>query len=90
MLSAINSMFRWYQHAARCFVYFSDVVLSYNIPDSQLYQITWKDAFRKSRQFTRGWILQELTAPRSVEFFSKGGKAFGSKISLEQDISEVT
>lgn len=87
---AINSMFRWYQHAARCYVFLSDVVLPHDAPDLQLYHITWKSAFRRSRWFTRGWTLQELIAPPTVEFFSKEGKELGNKISLEQDLHEVT
>ena len=87
---AINSMFRWYQEAAKCYVYLSDVVLPHDAPDLQLYHIIWKTSFRKSRWFTRGWTLQELIAPPVVEFFSKEGKALGNKISLEQDIHEAT
>lgn len=33
---AIDSMFRWYQHAARCYVFLSDVVLPHDVPDLQL------------------------------------------------------
>jgi hypothetical protein len=87
---AITSMFRWYQRAAKCYVFLSDVELPHDAPDLQTYHITWKDAFRKSRWFTRGWTLQELIAPRTVEFFSKEGKALGNRISLELDIHEVT
>jgi hypothetical protein len=42
----------------------------------------WKTAFRKCRWFSRGWTLQELIAPASVEFFSKGGQLLGSKRSF--------
>jgi hypothetical protein len=34
--------------------------------------------------------LQELLAPPVVEFFSKDGKQLGSKISLEQEIHDIT
>jgi hypothetical protein len=34
--------------------------------------------------------LQELLAPASAEFFSVNSKLLGSKISLEQDIHEIT
>ncbi|KAH7360964.1 hypothetical protein BKA65DRAFT_604235 [Rhexocercosporidium sp. MPI-PUGE-AT-0058] len=44
------------------------------------------EAFRKSRWFTRGWTLQELLAPRSVEFFSQDGKRLGDKNSLDKQI----
>ena len=88
--TAINSMFRWYQRAAKCYVFLSDVAVPDNVADPQLYRITWENAFRKSRWFTRGWTLQELLAPASVEFFSKEGRPLGSKISLEQEVHETT
>ncbi|OCK72920.1 HET-domain-containing protein, partial [Lepidopterella palustris CBS 459.81] len=87
---AINSMFRWYQRASKCYVYMADVQVPEEVTDVQVFRITWEDAFRGSRWFTRGWTLQELLAPASVEFFSKEGKRLGSKISLEQEIHEVT
>jgi heterokaryon incompatibility protein (HET) len=66
---AINSMFRWYRDAAKCYVYLADVsrpALDADITSSQL---PWEMSFRKSRWFTRGWTLQELVSPASVEFF---------------------
>src|SRR2546421_3871235 len=88
--TAINSMFRWYQRATRCYVYLSDVEVPGEVIDVQSFRITWEDAFRRSRWFTRGWTLQELIAPSMVEFFSKEGKRLGSKISLELEIHEIT
>ena len=64
--SSLNSMFRWYQMATKCYVYLLDV--SAHIENTQP-----EAAFRKSRWFTRGWTLQELLAPKSVEFFSEEG-----------------
>jgi hypothetical protein len=89
---AVISMFRWYQNAAKCYVYLSDVV-SENEDQCQqtgLRRSTWKVSFRNSRWFTRGWTLQELLAPRCVEFFSKDGYKLGSKISLCQMLHEIT
>jgi hypothetical protein len=86
--TAINSMFRWYQNAALCYVYLSDVSTSRNAANQQ--ETTWKAAFRESRWFRRGWTLQELIAPASVEFFSREGHQLGSKKTLEQDIHEIT
>ncbi|KAF2186892.1 kinesin light chain [Zopfia rhizophila CBS 207.26] len=43
-----------------------------------------------SRWFTRGWTLQELLAPASVEFFSREGQRLGDKRSLERQIHEIT
>jgi hypothetical protein len=88
--TALNSMFRWYQRATNCYVYLSDVHIPDEVIDVQAFRITWEDAFRRSRWFHRGWTLQELLAPASVEFFSANSKQLGSKISLEQDIHEIT
>jgi hypothetical protein len=88
--TAINSMFRWYQRAKRCYVYLSDVFVPDEVIDAQAFPITWLDAFRRSRWFTRGWTLQELLAPATVDFFSKECKRLGSKITLEQEIHVIT
>ncbi|KAF2728246.1 HET-domain-containing protein [Polyplosphaeria fusca] len=85
---AINSMFRWYQNAARCYVYLSDVLTAKGKANSNTYE--WESAFRKSKWFTRGWTLQELLAPRIVEFFSRQGERLGDKGSLRQQIHEIT
>ena len=63
---AINSMYRWYAEAERCFVY--------------LYDYDLKDKPRDltvSKWFTRGWTLQELIAPKAVEFFDKNWERIG-------------
>lgn len=86
--NAINSMFRWYKNAAKCYALISDV--STHTIDAEQSQDTWLESFRNSRWFTRGWTLQELLAPASVEFFSSEGHRLGDKISLEQQIHEVT
>ncbi|PMD42130.1 YVTN repeat-like/Quino protein amine dehydrogenase [Hyaloscypha variabilis F] len=85
---AINSMFRWYQNAIRCYVYLSDVSAATRENDSVGF--AWEPALRTSRWFTRGWTLQELLAPRSVEFFSQEGNRLGNKKTLERQIHEIT
>jgi hypothetical protein len=88
--TAINSMFRWYQRAQKCYVYLSDVSVSNEVNSAQACRISWEHAFRRSRWFKRGWTLQELLAPASVEFFSREGKRLGSRMSLEEEIREIT
>ncbi|KAH8684251.1 heterokaryon incompatibility protein-domain-containing protein [Tricladium varicosporioides] len=87
LAEAITSMFRWYQNAAKCYVYLSDVwtdnQVSLSLESLQL-------ALQKSRWFTRGWTLQELIAPQSVEFFCSNCNPLGSKRSLEQPLHEIT
>jgi hypothetical protein len=79
---AINSMYQWYLGATRCYVYLSDVT-TIGLSGTDL-------AFEKSRWFTRGWTLQELLAPKSVEFFSVEGDLLGDKGSLVQKITKIT
>jgi hypothetical protein len=88
--TAINSMFRWYRRASKCYVYLSDISVPEEVTNAEAFRITWEEAFRRSRWFSRGWTLQELLAPATVEFFSKEGKRLGSRISLEQEIHEIT
>jgi hypothetical protein len=87
---AITSMYRWYQRATKCYVHLSDVSIRKRERDNESSQNTWEQAFRQSRWFTRGWTLQELLAPLSVEFFSIEGSRLGNKQSLEQQIHEIT
>jgi hypothetical protein len=87
---AINSMFRWYCNAAKCYVYLSDVSSPAFDTNDKFNQLPCESAFRKSRWFTRGWTLQELLAPRSVEFFSQEGNRLGDKRSLERQVHEIT
>ena len=81
---AINSMFRWYRDSTRCYVYLSDV----SITDQD--DLSWEPAFETSRWFTRGWTLQELLAPASVDFFTQEGVRLGDKRSLEQKVHKTT
>ncbi|KAH6664150.1 hypothetical protein B0J14DRAFT_661457 [Halenospora varia] len=83
---AINSMFRWYRTSTKCYVYLPDVSRTAVNTDD----LGWESAFRKCRWFTRGWTLQELIALISVEFFCRKSTRLGSKISLQQQIHEIT
>jgi hypothetical protein len=88
LTTAINSMFRWYQYAARCYVYLSDV--SVRSQDGQFVHVEWESAFCNSRWFTRGWTLQELLAPKVVDFYSRDRIRLGDKHSLGQQIVGTT
>jgi len=87
---AINSMFRWYQNSARCYVYLSDISVTHWGGGKQPPEIAPEVALGASRWFTRGWTLQELLAPSSVEFFTRDGYRLGDKKSLEQKIHDIT
>jgi hypothetical protein len=90
LAEAINSMFRRYQNAVKCYVYLSDVSTKKRKASDSFTEYTWEPAFRSSKWFTRGWTLQELIAPTLVEFFSKEWEFLGDKKSLERPICEIT
>jgi hypothetical protein len=74
---AINSMYWWYQCSAKCYVYLTDVATS-------------GPALDTSKWFTRGWTLQELLAPSSVEFFASDHTLLGDKFWLSGRIHRIT
>jgi hypothetical protein len=75
LAEAINSMFRWYSESQVCYTYLCD------IPSDG------SKSLETSRWFTRGWTLQELIAPRTVEFYSQDWKPLGHK--GQQDVLSV-
>ncbi|KAK1676317.1 heterokaryon incompatibility protein-domain-containing protein, partial [Colletotrichum godetiae] len=70
---AINSMFRWYKEAEICFAYLSDVV--HSEPGTEECETT----LAGSRWFTRGWTLQELLAPPSLDFYAQDWRPLGPR-----------
>jgi len=82
---AINSMFKWYRNAKKCYVYLTDVSTTSGADCD-----SWEPAFLKSRWFSRSWTLQELLAPRVVEFFSREGQKLGDKKILQKLLHEAT
>jgi hypothetical protein len=87
---AIQSMFRWYRSATKCYVYLSDVSMKKRKIRNSSSAFSWEPAFKSSRWFARGWTLQELLAPTIVEFYSQEGKILGSKTSLKLMIHKTT
>lgn len=87
---AINSMFRWYKDAAVCYVFLTDVSTVKRKVDNESSLASWEPAFRVSRWFTRGWTLQELLAPRNINFFSREGKMLGGIPQLFDILHSVT
>ncbi|KAF5372196.1 hypothetical protein D9758_004918 [Tetrapyrgos nigripes] len=80
---ALNSMYQYYEDAAMCYVYLSDVSGEYHPRNA-------KSNFRDSRWFRRGWTLQELLAPEYVVFLDKGWERIGTRWSLRDVVSAVT
>ncbi|KAJ1329647.1 HET domain-containing protein [Microdochium nivale] len=62
LTKSINSMFKWYENAEVCFAFLDDVK-----PDP------WEPSrtpIENSEWMERGWTLQELLAPKRVEFYA--------------------
>jgi hypothetical protein len=78
---AIGSMFRWYKDSAKCYVYLTDVSTKF---------FDYLDQFPESKWFTRGWTLQELLAPKDVEFYTTEAISIGRKSELVHTIADIT
>jgi hypothetical protein len=76
-------MFLWYRDAQVCYVYLSDVDTADERNNIDL-------QFRRSLLFSRGWTLQELLAPETLEFFDKNWIEIGTKYSLQERITKAT
>jgi hypothetical protein len=77
-------MYKWYQTAQICYVYLSDVG-SLRYDDASV-----KDELTRSAWFTRGWTLQELIAPRMLEFRDSDWEVLGSRSTMALDLSRIT
>lgn len=82
---AINSMYKWYENSSVCFAYLSDI--QEEIQSDESFQIS---EFATSCWFSRGWTLQELIAPRSVEFYNSDWIRIGDKRSMATELSSIT
>lgn len=98
LTEGINSMFRWYQEAAVCYVFLFDMPsISGNAETFEIGEGGFKspdpkflDAFESSRWLTRGWTLQELIAPRNVLFLDVEWKPRASKSACAKFLSTAT
>ncbi|KAK1835297.1 heterokaryon incompatibility protein-domain-containing protein [Podospora conica] len=86
---SINSMFMWYQKAAICYAYLSDISTGTSESDSNNAGNT-STPFTSSQWFTRGWTLQELIAPSRVAFYNTLWEPIGTKSELCDKIQEWT
>ncbi|KAL7931732.1 hypothetical protein V8C35DRAFT_329386 [Trichoderma chlorosporum] len=80
---AINSMFRWYNRASFCYAYLSDVPDDDDPPKPG-------SKFRASRWFQRGWTLQELLAPKKLQFYNSKWRCIGTRGTMCTVIMNIT
>lgn len=74
-------MFQWYRDAEVCYAWLADL-----LPEDT----SSAESFLRCRWFTRGWTLQELIAPRHVEFYDKSWGLRGTKSDLKDILISVT
>lgn len=98
---AINSMYKWYEWSAECYVHLANVEFSSselslkNQSGEAFWHIpggwpTFRDRFSKSSWFKRGWTLQELIAPTRVVFYDSHWNEIGPLKQIYRDVAEVT
>jgi hypothetical protein len=84
-------MYNWYSGAGICYAYLSDIFSRFSVRDPGWDGVfDAKRVFRRSRWFSRGWTLQELIAPSTVEFYASDWTEIGTKSELQQEISNIT
>jgi hypothetical protein len=83
---SLNSMFQWYQEAAECYTYLSDVLALGQ--DASVFKQQGSEKI--SEWFERGWTLQELLAPKTMTFFDKHWVAIGTRSQLASQIESIT
>jgi len=77
-----EAVHRWYEQAAVCYAYLLDVDTTSNEPvTTQLIESDW---------FTRGWTLQELLAPKVIEFYDRNWTFMGTRKSLQHAVSQAS
>jgi hypothetical protein len=90
MLSVLFSLLGWYGSTMQHFFHSRHVPCPYISSDLVYSQQKPESMLQHSRWFTRGWTLQELLAPSTVEFFSKEGIKLGDKLSLAKELHGIT
>ncbi|KAL4078823.1 hypothetical protein V8B97DRAFT_1864703 [Scleroderma yunnanense] len=85
---AIHSMYRWYENASVCYAYLHDVADS-SFP-SERHDARFPASNGWPEWFSRGWTLQELIAPRNVQFFNKDWQPIGDKKTLAHILTVIT
>lgn len=71
---SIRSMYKWYQQSFVCIAYLHDTVNNDTLQTSTSIADKW---------FTRGWTLQELLAPKCVQFYNRDWKPIAGSVNQQ-------
>ena len=85
---AINSMYRWYENSRICYAYLHDVHGS-SFPTARNNK-KYPNSKGWPEWFSRGWTLQEMIAPRNLQFFNKDWHFIGDKRTLSPILEAIT
>ena len=85
---AINSMFRWYENSGVCYALLHDVSAP-TLP-TQSDESRYPNYNGWPEWFSRGWTLQEMIAPKVVQFFNKDWHFIGDKARLAVILESIT
>ncbi|KAL4078659.1 heterokaryon incompatibility protein-domain-containing protein [Scleroderma yunnanense] len=85
---AINSMYRWYENSSVCYAYLHDFPGS-SFPTEQHSQM-YPKSNGYPEWFSRGWTLQEMIAPKNVQFFNKNWRHIGDKRTQAETLAGIT
>jgi len=86
-------MYRYYENSRICYAYLADVPTAKTAFEKAWDgSVPWLDGsqFERSKWFTRGWTLQELIAPRVVEFYAADWTEIGTKASMIEQLARRT
>jgi len=78
LMTALNSMYRWYAESKLCIAFLHDVNPRAKAP------------LERSEWFKRGWTLQELIAPKEIRFYDGDWHFLGTKSDLLDLLSQIT
>lgn len=91
---SIRSMFHWREKATVCYAYLSSApepVKQLRESEHAFFDTPGSDGGERKPKdwFTRGWTLQELLAPRQMEFFNAEWIHIGSRSELQTQIQKA-
>ncbi|KAI6152563.1 hypothetical protein BKA82DRAFT_544981 [Pisolithus tinctorius] len=85
---AINSMYRWYENSTKCYAHLYDVDGPTFPAQQNLERFGKYNGWPE--WFSRGWTLQELIAPKDVQFFNNEWAPIGNKRDLAETLVKIT